>query len=238
MSNIGPNRGRRLRVASSRFAAMLIEELQDIGQFRTFPELDDVLEKVGVSRGTAWRYSLYPLGKKTRTPNLDSLQRLENKVAGILKRPSHTVMIYDNAGLSSDSEPSETTIGSPSDRPVLRGAAVETDFQLGYDADWPTYRRLKYSWPIDGVRTIDLYRWQWGVLWDRGEFSPEEMGVPQGQSIETFLVERVQHWKEQRLALQKQYFQKRQACKSAEHREVLWQSMVHEACRNFAGMVG
>lgn len=77
MANIGPNKGRRLRAALSRFSAMLIEEARSVSGL-SYAQLDEAL---GLSEGQAYRYSLYPMEAKTRAPQAGSIQRLENRVA-------------------------------------------------------------------------------------------------------------------------------------------------------------
>ncbi|BEV14270.1 hypothetical protein HBDW_10580 [Herbaspirillum sp. DW155] len=77
-------------------------------------------------------------------------------------------------------------------------------FQLGYEDEWPTYRRLKYGITINGIRTIDLYRWQWGCLWDKGilqePWTRAYQGLDAHTPIEDFLEEMVSVWKERRKA--------------------------------------
>lgn len=201
MANIGSNKGRRLRVALSRFAAMLIEEARDITGL-TFPELDEGLE---LEPGQAVRYSRYPIEAGTRAPNAAGIQRLEEKVAALLKRPSHTVVIENNALLSEDWL-ADPVVGVPAADINLR-TTESTDLQLGYEDDWPTYRRLKYSVPQDGIRLLDLYLWQYGVLWEMGtlppEWSREAIGVPEDMPVEEFLPQLVQEAKRQRLQILK-----------------------------------
>src|SRR3546814_7312118 len=89
MANVGPNRGRRLRLALSRFAAMLIEEAQSISGL-SYAQLDEALD---LPSGQSFRYSRYPVEAKTRAPQAGSVQRLENRVAVFLKRPRHIVVV-------------------------------------------------------------------------------------------------------------------------------------------------
>ncbi|XYJ88709.1 Transposase [Cupriavidus necator] len=194
MANIGPNRGRRLRIALSRFAAMLIEEARDFTGL-TFEQLDEALE---LKEGEAIRYSRYPIERGTRAPNADDIQDLEDRVARLLKRPAHTVVVENNAVLNADPY-ADPVIGEPRSGMNLRDLDA-TDVQLGYEGDWPTYRRLKYSPPTRGVRVLDLYLWQWGILWDKGvlPWSREALGLPQSTPVEEFLPALVQEVKRQR----------------------------------------
>ncbi|MCT7327996.1 hypothetical protein [Ralstonia mojiangensis] len=197
MANIGSNKGKRLRVALCRFAAMLIEEARDIAGL-TFEELDHSL---GLEPGQVIRYSRYPIEAGTRAPHAAGIQRLEEKVAALLKRPSHTVVIENNALLLEDWL-ADPVVGVPAADINLR-TTESTDLQLGYEGDWPTYRRLKYSAPQDGVRLLDLYLWQYGVLWEMGtlppEWSREAIGVPEDMPVEEFLPQLVEEAKHQRL---------------------------------------
>lgn len=196
MANIGPNKGRRLRIALSRFAAMLIEEARDFTGL-TFEQLDEALE---LKEGEAIRYSRYPIERGTRAPNADDIQDLENRVASLLKRSAHTIVVENNAVLNADPY-ADPVIGAPHSGMNLRDLDA-TDIQLGYEDDWPTYRRLKYSPPLEGVRPLDLYLWQWGILWDKG-LLPEPwtrgaLGLPQSTPVEEFLPDLVQNAKRQR----------------------------------------
>ncbi|MGA4079908.1 hypothetical protein ACI2VA_08690 [Ralstonia nicotianae] len=192
MANNGSNKGKRLHIALRRFAAMLIEEALDITGL-TLEELD---EDLGLESGQAGRYS-----RCTRAPHAAGIQRLEEKVAALLKRPSHKVVIENNALLLEDWL-ADPVVGVPAAGINLR-PNESTDLQLGYEGDWPTYRRLKYSAPQDGVRLLDLYLWQYGVLWDMGtlppEWSREAIGVPEDMPVEEFLPQLVEEAKRQRL---------------------------------------
>lgn len=201
--NVGPNKGRRLKAALSRFAAMLIEEARDISGL-SYGKLD---EELGLPDGQAKRYSLYPMRAKTRAPQAASIQQLENRVARLLRRTAHIVVVENNAKLDVDDGDWLRHIeGRPSDELNLR-EYNSMDFQLGYEGDWPTYRRLKYNpkdlfAPLTPVHELvsreahdewrellKLYSWQWGILWDKGLpwLSREEWGIPADAPIESFL---------------------------------------------------
>lgn len=195
MANIGPNKGRKLRLALSRFAAMLIEEARDVSGL-SYPKLDQAL---GLPDGQAFRYSQYPIVAKTRAPQAGSVQQLEVRVARFLKRPAHVVVVENNSLLGGPgSHRLDLVVGTPADELDL-GESNSTDLQLGYEGDWPTYRRLKYAeWsdslesicslvnrkasPEDWPEMLALYSWQWGVLWDRGIpwLSRPDYGFPAG----------------------------------------------------------
>lgn len=198
MSNIAKNKGRRLRIALCRFGAMLIEEARDITGL-SFAALDDALD---LPEGQAFRYSLYPIRDKTRAPQAAGIQGLENRVAKLLKRSVNIVVIENNA-LTAQGPFTDLAIDLPAGGIDLR-SVDEHDLQLGYEDDWPTYRRLKYSKPQNGLRLIDLYAWQWGVLWDRGAlqdpWTREAQGLPPEAPVESFLPALVQHAKAERRA--------------------------------------
>ena len=89
MANVGTNKGRRLRVALMRFSAMLIEEARDLTGL-PYAELD---AQLGLPDGQSYRYSLYPIQKKSRAPQAGSIQELENRVARLLKRTAHKIVV-------------------------------------------------------------------------------------------------------------------------------------------------
>jgi|SRR5450830_114337 len=202
--NVGPNKGRRLRLALARFAAVLIEEARDITGF-SYERLDEAL---GFPPGQSIRYSRYNKGGgDTRAPQAAGIQELENRVAKLLGRVPQTVVVENNAKITEGGFHEEGFIaGRPEENVNLREYKAN-DFQLGYEGDWPTYRRLKYdpstlfcdfppihelvekgahdSWP----EMLKLYAWQWGVLWDRGLpwLDRESIGVAAGTPVGAFL---------------------------------------------------
>lgn len=201
--NVGPNKGRRLKTALSRFAAMLVEEARDITGL-SYAKLD---EELGLPDGQAKRYSLYPMTEKTRAPQAGGIQQLENRVARLLKRTAHIVVIENNTKIDLDHGDWMHHIeGRPGDKLNLR-EFDSYDLQLGYEGDWPTYRRLKYStkdlfspWtPIHELLSrgahdewkelLKLYSWQWGVLWDKGLpwLNRSDWDLPDNISVELFL---------------------------------------------------
>jgi len=198
MANIGPNKGRKLRGALCRFAAILIDEAKDLTGC-SYAELDDLL---GLPDGQAYRYSMYPIRKKTRAPQAGSVQRLENRVAKLLKRQAHKVVIRNNAihrqAVSALGE--DGVIGTPDERPGMRSLDW-SDLQLAYEHDWPTYRQLKTS------SAVEHYLWQWGVLWDRGTvpwpWSRELLGLPPDALVESFLPSLTQAHMHARAAMMK-----------------------------------
>ena len=184
MANIGKNQGRRLRMALSRFSAMLIEEARDISGL-TFEKLD---EEFGFPIGRCKYYAQYPVRKKTRAAPADEIQNLENLVARLLKRPVHVLIIEDTSLISVDEPMADITVGVPDKNLNLRHAQ-QTDLVIAYEDDWPTYRRLKYD-PISlisGYRLIDLYVWQWGIFWDSGvlpePWTRKSQGFPEDAPI-------------------------------------------------------
>lgn len=190
MKNYNP---RRLRPALQQFAAMLIEEAHDISGL-SYEALD---EQFGFSAGLCLRYRA-----KKRAPQADEIQNLENLVARLLKRPAHVVLITDNSKITYDGL-AGVSIGAPDCGMNLR-EDDDAFLQLVYEDDWPTYRRLKYGRSIGGIRTMDLYRWQWGCLWDKGLLQEPWTRACQGLDghtpIEDFLEGMVSAWKENRKA--------------------------------------
>ncbi|WP_431017759.1 hypothetical protein [Burkholderia gladioli] len=160
---------------------MLIEEARDVSGL-SYPKLDQAL---GLPDGQAFRYSQYPIVAKTRAPQAGSIQQLEVRVASFLKRPAHGVVVENNSLLDGATPHRlDLVVGTPSGELDL-GDSESTDLQLGYEGDWPTYRRLKHAeWcgdlePISSLvnrkasyeewpEFLALYSWQWGVLWDQG----------------------------------------------------------------------
>ena len=138
---------------------MLVEEARDLTGM-SYADLDEALN---LEPGQSARYALYPGLKKDRAPQAGSIQQLENRVAKLLKRTAHRVVIIDNAKVLSTDEMMhlEEVIGIPEAGINLRehdGASL----QLEYENNWPTYRRLKCK-----PQNLRLYGWQWGILWDK-----------------------------------------------------------------------
>ena len=164
MANIGPNEGRRLRMAFSRFTAMLIEEAQDFTGL-SYEKLDQAF---GFAPGRCTQYARYPVRKKTRAPQADELQNLENLVARLLLRPAHVLKIENLALLTIDDPTKNIVVGEPDLNLDFR-TFQQVDFVITYEDDWPTYRRLKYD-PmtlLTGQSLVALYAWLWGILYDR-----------------------------------------------------------------------
>lgn len=172
---------------------MLIEEARDVGGF-TFAELDVLLD---FEDGTTSRYS-----QRKRAPNAEDIQDLENKVARLLKRPAHLVVLENN-GLAAEGGITNLEFGVPDKALNLRDVPANL-LQLGYDADWPTYRRLKYSPSRGGHSLLSVYAWQWGILWDRGAldlpWTREALGLHPDTPVEMFLPEMVENAKAERAA--------------------------------------
>lgn len=185
---------------------MLIEEARDVGGY-TFAELDVLLD---VEDGTTSRYA-----QRKRAPNAEDIQDLENKVARLLKRPAHMVVIENN-GLADESGFADLEFGFPDKALNLRDIPAYS-LQLGYDSDWPTYRRLKYSPHRGGQSLLSLYAWQWGILWDRGvlaaPWTREALGLDPNTPVEVFLPKMVEDAKAERTA----YMRMRQSLISEIH---------------------
>lgn len=192
MANLGRNQGRRLRLAISRFAAMLIEEARDLTGL-SYAKLDEAL---GLECGSSYRYSLYPPRAKTRAPQAGGIQSLENRVAKLLRRPAHKIVIertsplLDGCGLHNAID---LFTGEPAADIDLRDSPA-TELELAYEYDWPTYSRLgKFNLARvrEQNRLVNLYAWQWGILWDRDvlaeQWSREALGIPANVPVEAFL---------------------------------------------------
>ena len=159
---------------------MLVQEAHEISGL-SYEKLNEQLPLVV---GDAARYAIGNCGKKARTPHLDRIQELEDKVAGLLKRPAHKVVVEDNLLGVQDPLRQDLSIGLP--KSGMSWSKLDSAvLQFGYEFDWPTYRRLKLG------GNIRLWAWQYGILWDRGYFQREHFGVPADEPIESFLVRRV-----------------------------------------------
>jgi hypothetical protein len=190
--NNGKNKGRRLRLAIAQFASMLIQEAKDLTG-ASYPQLDALL---GLPDGKSSSYSIFPITPKTRAPQAASIQDLENRVARLLKRPAHVVVVEDNSRLEVDhafSNPEliNLVVGRPTAGMNLR-ASNDTDLQLEYEDNWPTYHQLlDWSAPRGGTTLFELYRWQYGVFWDRGilpkAWTREALGIDANAEVESFL---------------------------------------------------
>lgn len=177
MANIGPNRGRTLRGALNRFAAILIDEARTLTGL-SYSDLDAALD---LPDGQSYRYSLYPRTLKTRAPQAASIQQLENRIAALLKRRAHRIVVRNN---KAKIQGRDEIVGSPGNLIDFSDLAW-SDLELAYEYDWPTFRRLK------GRSVLEHYLWQWGILWDRGvvpyPWTREGLGVPANMPVEEFL---------------------------------------------------
>lgn len=174
----------RLRLATSRFLAMLIREAKDITGFSN----EALAEALNLEFGTLVRYSIYPPRPKTRAP-LGIAQRFENKVAGLLRRASHPVVIEctHESVLQSQSVRHWYDLRVSNDariqlwrRPSLQNATA-IDFELTYGDSWPTYDRVgrfdickPWSEQPELVKRLSF---QWGWLWDESLPYPPPEGM-------------------------------------------------------------
>ena len=201
--NVGENKKRRLNRALQRFAAMLIEEALDLSGL---PKAR-LAEALGITDDQVIRYTRLPGIKSSRAPQAAAVQQLENRVAKLLKRTAHTVVVQNNSKFSnSNTYFSDSVKGRPGDDLNLRQFDMGS-FQLGYEGDWPTYRQLKTfrAWKTGSVDVKSLvkrhasyeewpemlrfYAWQWGILWERGVpwLSRENFGIDTNTKLEIFL---------------------------------------------------
>ena len=197
-------KGRRLGPALSYFAAMLIEEALDLSGLT----VAQLAKKWDVPYERVKRYSRYPGEKgKIRGLQVASIQWLENEVAKLLQRSAHTVVIKYSSG----------DLAKPTADLNVRNFN-EFELRLGYGDGWPTYGCLKFGyenfWPTFGClrgesqlepsinelvkqgasfgewpKKIQLYAWQWGILWDKGLpwLSRAALGVQENIAVESFL---------------------------------------------------
>jgi len=178
---------RKILLSKKRFAATLMEEARDVGGW-SFPEitrriLDPQEDRADGRRADPQRAHDY--WTYARSPKLDEVQALENNVACELKRPAHRVVVIDEShGLL------DKIVGIPEKGMDLKHVD-SADLSIGYEYDWPTYDRLKNAKPRNGVLLLDLYAWQYGILWDRGLFRREDFDFPDDEEIETLLQRRV-----------------------------------------------
>jgi hypothetical protein len=203
------NKGRRLRLATCRFLAMLIREARDI----TSLSYDALAEPraLGLELHSLVRFAVYPPRSKTRAP-LSMAQRLENRVANLLGRPAHPVVIEctHHAVLNGPgwpywvdprvSDSTEVTWRRDRDFP----GAEQEDFKLAYGDSWPDYGQLSSAggfnpsmpWS-DQPELIQQFSFQWGALWNRPgkypfphgmhEWQDREYLIPMGVTTEQFV---------------------------------------------------
>ena len=151
-------------MALGRFSAMLIEECRDLTGL-TYEEID---KKLGLETGQAFRWSRFggPQSlsgiKKERSPQAGAMKYLEVKVAKFLGRPAHKLVVESNSHLDPN-DPSKDLVVADLKPAINLRSYDQSDLQIGYEDNWPTYRRLKYSSKLD---LIAVYRWQWRILWD------------------------------------------------------------------------
>jgi hypothetical protein len=179
---------------------MLIEEARDLSGL-TYENLD---EAFGFSSGKCYGYSKYPMRPKTRAPQADEIQNLENLVARLLRRPAHIVVIEDRMSPRSAFR-LVNVVGEPDLAMDLRKFG-EHDLQLGYENDWPTYRRLKYSPQavIHGIDMVGLWAWQYASYWERevltAPWTRQVQGIRDDIPVEKFLPSLVEKVSRERLA--------------------------------------
>jgi hypothetical protein len=198
------NKGRRLSPALSYFSAMLIEEALDLSGL----SIAQLAEELDIPYDRVKRYSRYPGEKgKIRGIQVASVQSLENKVAKLLQRSAHPVVIKYSFG----------DLAMPT---VDLNVRDFNEFELwfGYGDGWPTYGCLKFGyenfWPVFGCpraeyrmelsinelvvqgasfgewpEKIQPYAWQWGILWDQSLswLSRAGLGIHPDIPVKSFL---------------------------------------------------
>lgn len=114
--NNEPNSGRILKPALSRVAARLVQEAIRKTGF-SFPQLDEALN---LPTGTTYSYSVAN-PKKARSPQASAIQRLEERVAGLVGRKANILIVRD-ANLWMEGWPSgPLSVPSEFKRPRSRG---------------------------------------------------------------------------------------------------------------------
>ncbi|MFN4328530.1 MAG: hypothetical protein ACK4FF_06610 [Limnobacter sp.] len=172
--NRGKNRGRRLNPALVRFASILITEARELTGL-SLAKLDEALD---LSTGQSKRYSSPYVTDKGRAPQAAAIQRLEDRVAALLKRPNHKLFVFK---MEHEEEQSarplnpfgfslDEVIGIPESEMNLR-FADSIELRIGYEYEWPDYRRLRATnyRHVDetGVYSLfDIWSWQYGIFWD------------------------------------------------------------------------
>jgi hypothetical protein len=180
---------------------MLISEARDVAEISSYPKLDEAL---GLPDGNSQRYALFPLERaNTRAPQIGGIQSLENRVARLLRRPAHKVVIENTAplhGIGNLHRALDLIAGEPRADANFR-AIDPTHLELAYEYDWPTYGRLgkiDLSRIRDQDTLVSRYAWQWGILWDRdilpAQWSREALGIPASMKVEEFLPIYVKHY--------------------------------------------
>lgn len=222
MANVGKNGGRRLRLALSRFAAMLIAEARFLSRFSpggvsakplAYEALDALLfaehenpKKPDPITSGSYAYSKFPPGKRARAPNAAFIQQLEVRVAEFVGRPSHLVVIENNALISQDFSYAELNAGVPLPGLDLRDFDA-SDFQLGYQHGWPTFRQLTQS--FSGLPSMpplfDAYAWQYARVWESGLLGDRRLMLRDlGLADDTTLREMIKVAVEKQVAIRRQ----------------------------------
>ncbi|MDY7544627.1 hypothetical protein RGU75_00035 [Glaciimonas sp. CA11.2] len=197
------NMGRRLKPALNRFSSMLIEEALELSSL-TIEQLDEVLDFTPGIAGS------YLHQKKDRGPQAGSIQELENRVAKLVKRTAHTIVVENTYKVIFENYRFPDSIeGKPADNLNLRKYAPFC-YELRYEDNWPTFNDLKHkngNFPIfitpdRSIRSILKYgaydelpidfchfSFQWGVLWDTGIpwLKRESFGISPNAHIDSFL---------------------------------------------------
>lgn len=194
MANTKPNKGRALRPAAHKFAAMLIEEVRAVTGMN-YREITHALFVEGypqdadattVDPDRAREYTLPLTHYRARVPKFDQLQTLENDVAYLLKRPAQTLVIADFGQLDEESEEFSQFVAVPQAGLSWKSRKGSPDnLAITYASTWPTYGELVEA----GL--VDLFKWQYGWLWEQGMFQRGSHGFPDAFSIETLLEQRI-----------------------------------------------
>ncbi|ALE53336.1 hypothetical protein AC233_00310 [Burkholderia sp. HB1] len=182
---------------------MLIEEARDITGL-SHEKLDEKLvlrdarnNEIGLTAGTCARYARAPSNPRVRAPQAGAIQSLEHRVANLLGRPAHRIVIGSISPLIRGDLrahcPIDLITGEPTAGINLRDSNAE-ELWLGYEYGWPTYADLgKFNRAHlhDQSLRVNQLAWQWGCLWKQGLLSREVFGVPVDADIEMHVMTRV-----------------------------------------------
>ncbi|WP_155623532.1 hypothetical protein [Burkholderia vietnamiensis] len=156
---------------------MLIREARDFTKLddaaldralgQSFPARDESSDIPIAKSGGAT--ASYRYVSALRAPQAGAIQSLENRVAKLLGRPAHLIVIKD----ATQRGRADPLIYLAPASGLKRHAEAE-EIDLGYDNDWPTYSDflqygkfdIDHPWH-DQPALIKAFGWQWGCLWDR-----------------------------------------------------------------------
>lgn len=176
MNRRGPYKKRRLQNGLQRLAESLLQEAQRVGRV-TLEKLDELLD---LGSGECERYAASPNAVRKRAPSAAAIQRLENGLAALLKRPRRQVVVIDSR--------TRKQIGIPCKGTDFRNYSP-SDLSLAYAGGWPTYGEMIESGKLWADYLFATHIWQWGLLWEKGvpELSRAELGIPDDVPVDELI---------------------------------------------------